>query len=235
MKKFIALMTIVFAVVLISGCGAEKDLKDPKDTLLYEMIGAYGGAENLSKLASYVSVWDIEVRVRPRKGKAINSVELPDKLRVELIYPKSSETRVINATKGFKSYNREPLKEVAGPRLDSMKLQLMRLYTPLVLQMKLNSITLSEAGGYRLLTLKEGSLTAIYHVNSATFTIDKVIGRLNMGGREMEFLTEYSDFKKVNGVLMHHRENKFAAGMNTAELFLKELKLNEKHADGVFK
>lgn len=230
MKKFIALMSITLAIAIISGCGQ----KDPKDLLFDEMIGAYGGLENLRKLNSYTSVWAMEVKVRPQKGKVVNFVDQNGRLRVELAYPNRAETRVVSGSKGYKGYNNEPLKEVRGPKLDSMKLQLMRLYTPLTLKNKAG-VTVTEGKGVKYITLKEGALTSIYYVNDITFRIEKVVGKLNMGGREMEFQTEYSDFKKVDGVLMHHKENKFAAGMNTAELFLKEIKLSAKHGENLFK
>jgi hypothetical protein len=230
MKKLITLFSIVFAVALMSGCGE----KDPKAQLFDEMITAYGGAENLGKLDSYTSVWAMEVRVRPQKGKAINFVDQAGKLRVELIYPDRTETRVINGSRGYKGYNKAPLQAVSGPKFDSMKLQLMRLYTPLTLKNKAG-ISVTDGEGFKYITLKEGSLTSVYHVNAETFRIEKVVGKLNMGAREMEFQTEYSDFKKVDGVLMHHRENKFAAGMNTAELFLKDVKLSATHDENLFK
>lgn len=229
MKKFVMFLAFVFAVSIISGCGT----KDPKDQLLDNMIGAYGGTENLRKLDSYVSLWAMEVRVRPQKAKAVNFVDQAGRLRVELLYPNRLEKRVINGAKGYKGYNNEPLKEVSGPKLDSMKLQLMRLYTPLTLKNK-PGIKVTEGQGVKLITLKEGTLVTVYHVNATTFRIEKVVGTLDMGGRKMEFQTEYSDFKKVDGVLMHHRENKFAGGTNTAELFLKELKLSAKHDDTLF-
>ncbi len=230
MKKFTALMSIIIAVAFISSCGP----KDPKDQLFVEMIGAYGGEENLKKLDSYISVWAMEVRVRPQKGKVVSFVDQSGKLRVELMFPNRLEKRVLNGSKGYKGYNNDPLEEVKGPKLDSMKLQMIRLYSPLTLKGK-SGISVTEGKGVKLITLKEGTLTSIYHVNAITFRIEKVVGRFDMGGRQMEFQTEYSDFKKVDGVLMHHRENKFAAGMNTAELFLKDIKLSVKHGEDVFK
>lgn len=230
MKKLIMFLTIVFAVSFISGCG----VKDPKDQLFDEMIGAYGGLENLKKLDSYISVWDMEVRVRPQKGKAINFIDQAGKLRVELTYPDKTETRLVVGSKGYKGFNKGPLEEVTGPRLDSMKLQMMRLYSPLTLKNKAG-VVVTEGNGVKYITLKEGTITSVYHVNATTFMIEKVVGKLKMGPREMEFQTEYSDFKKVDGVLIHHRENKFAGGTNTAELFLKDVKLSVKHDANVFK
>ncbi|MBE9531390.1 MAG: hypothetical protein IME98_01125 [Proteobacteria bacterium] len=229
MKKLVALMSIILAVAFITSCGS----KDPKDLLLDEMIGAYGGLENLKKLDSYTSVWAMEVKVRPQKGKVVTFVEQSGKLRVELLYPNRLEKRVLNGAKGYRAYNNDPLTEVSGPKLDSMKLQMMRLYSPLTLKNKAD-IVVTEGEGVMYITLKEGALTSVYHVNATTFRIEKVVGNFKMGPRDMEFQTEYSDFKKVDGVLMHHKENKFAAGMNTAELFLKDVKLQAKHGEEVF-
>jgi hypothetical protein len=44
-----------------------------------------------------------------------------------------------------------------------------------------------------------------------------------VNGTEMRFLTEYSDFRWVEGVLIHHRENKYAGSVNTAKLKLRRI------------
>ena len=68
MKKFIMFLAFVFALSFVSGCGQ----KDSADSIFDKMIEAYGGLENLKKLDSYISVWQMEVRVRPAKGKVVN-------------------------------------------------------------------------------------------------------------------------------------------------------------------
>ena len=226
LKKALAFIALSLVVIFMSGCTQPKDPKAVVEALLADMITEYGGVENLKKLDSYVSLWEIQVQVRPQTGKAIHFVQMPDKLRVELDYGDSGEIRFLNGSKGYKGYGKGELKEVRGPQLDSMKLQLMRLFTPLELKRRSAKLQLSEADGVKLITLKESGLTAVYHVNPATLRIDKVVGKLDMGGRQMEFVTEYTDFKKVEGVLMHHKENKFAAGTNTALLFLKGVKFD---------
>ena len=144
MKKVTALISIIIAVAFISSCGP----KDPADQLFIKMIGAYGGEENLKKLDSYISVWAMEVRVRPQKGKAVNFVDQTGKLRVELTYPNRTETRVDKRLQGdIREIIKDPLQEVTGPRLDSMKLQLMRLYTPLTLKNKAGRCQLPKARG----------------------------------------------------------------------------------------
>jgi hypothetical protein len=210
----------------------------PVGAFIDKMIEAYGGRDNLAKLNSYVSIWEMDAVARAESGRATNYVELPNKLRVELEYPAKREARVLNSGSGYKTYDDSPAEPADGPRLDSMKLQLIRLYTPLVLSNILafapDAITLSEDGGYSLLTLTAGRLSAIYFVNPASLMIEKVITRLDMSGQIMEFITEYSDIRPEGGVLMHHMENKFAGGVNTAKLYLREIRLSEKHDARVF-
>ena len=42
-------------------------------------------------------------------------------------------------------------------------------------------------------------------------------------GLEMRFLTEYSDFEIIEGVLVHQSENKYAGEVNTAKLRLRRI------------
>jgi hypothetical protein len=52
------------------------------------------------------------------------------------------------------------------------------------------------------------------------------VGTLEIKGSEMQFLTEYSDFKFVDGALIHQKENKYAGGVNTAMLQLRRITFN---------
>ncbi len=223
-------------VLALAGCGQSEKAVDPVDALLDDMIGVYGGAENLKKLNSYESIWDMNVKVRPEKGEAVVRVAQPDKLRVDLNYPNKSESRVVNGSTGFKVYNGNARQDTVGPMLNAMKLQVMRLYTPLVLkELKMTrTITLEKAEGYDILTLAEEGLTSSYFVNHETKHIERVVGTLNMGGRDMAFRTDYADFKVVDGVLMHHSEDKYAGGVNTAFLTLKWLKAGVEHTPETF-
>ena len=73
-----------------------------------------------------------------------------------------------------------------------------------------------------------------YLVNTSNWRIEKVVGSLAMKGGEMRFLTEYSDFTFRDGVLVHERENKFAAGVNTAVLRLRQITLDTNLEDTDF-
>jgi hypothetical protein len=117
---------------------------------------------------------------------------------------------------------------------DAMRLQLMRLYTPLTLRDRVDALGVSSSEDYIVLTLREHGLLTEYFVNSETWRIEKTVGTLHIRGMEMQFVTEYSEFAMVDGVLMHHRENKFAGGTNTAVLKLRNIEFGVKFDDEIF-
>jgi hypothetical protein len=84
------------------------------------------------------------------------------------------------------------------------------------------------------LILDENGVQAIYLVNQEIWRIEKVAGVLKINGAEMRFLTEYSDFKFVDGALVHQKENKFAGGINTAKLQLRRITFNAQLDEGSF-
>jgi hypothetical protein len=230
--KTIPVAILAIFVCLGSGCSYQLD---PVSELLDEMVAEYGGGKNLEKLNFHRSVWDLEALMRGDVGTDTRYVVLPARLRVELRYSKSTEIRVLNGDQAFRSFNDSPAQIASGPRLDSMKLQMMRLYTPLTLLERKGDLSLTEDGTYKLLTLTDGTRKVQYFVNPKTLRIEKVAGQLGVEGQVMEFLTEYSDFRKVDGVLMPHKEVKYAGGFNTAVLTLKEVALNEKFDEGIFR
>jgi hypothetical protein len=230
--RTIAVAFLSVFVCLAPGC---KSQLDPVGELFKEMVDEYGGVKNLEKLNSHSSVWDLKALMRGDAGTDTRYVMLPERLRVEFRYSRSTEFRILNGEEGYSSRNGSPAQSASGPRLDSMKLQLMRRYTPLTLLERKGDLSIGEGDSYKLLTLKDGTLTTRYFVNPQTSRVEKVTGQLEVKGRVMEFLTEYSDFRKVEGVLMPHKEVKYAGGFNTAVLTLKEVRLNEKFEERVFK
>ncbi len=117
---------------------------------------------------------------------------------------------------------------------DAMRLQLMRLYTPLALRDRIDSLGVSSSEDYVVLTLREHGLLTEYFVNSATWRIEKTVGTLHTRGMGMQFVTEYSEFALLDGVLVHHRENKFAGDTNTAVLKLRSIEFGVEFDDETF-
>ncbi len=234
MKSLSLLTCSVFLLVLsaaLYGCSGSGSA----DGVVSAMVKAYGGEENLKKINSYSQLWEMDALAKQDTGNDVRYIEQPGKLRVELFYSKGpAEQRIINNTKGYNSLQGGSQNEAKGPQLSAMKIQRARMYSPLTLKNKVESLTLSKEEGYNILSLKEGEITTNYYVNAETNLIDKVVGSMAMGGQNMEFITEYSDYKAVEGVLVAHKENKFAMGMNTAQNTLKDIRLSVVHKDGSF-
>jgi hypothetical protein len=212
------MLSLLFALSL-PGLTLASDVQ----TILDQLITSYGGEENLAKMDSMIQEWDMVAVMSKRQGTDIRSIQAPNKLRVDLHYPNKSETRILNGDNAYAIFGDATPEAVTGIQKDAMRLQLMRLYSPLMLRNKIRSVSLIEEGDLLALSLVESGVHAHYMVNKENWRIEKVAGTVTMNGNAVQFLTEYSDFAVVEGVLIHHSENKFAGGMNTAKLQLRKV------------
>ena len=224
------LIVTLFLGAPVQVCSQPSDVQ----TVLDQLVQTYGGESNLRKMDSMVQEWDMTALMGNRQGTDTRSIRAPDQLRVDLSYPKKTETRVLNGDSAFVIFEGTEPKQVSGMQRDAMRLQLMRLYSPLMLRNKIDSVSLIEEGGMMALSLVENGVHVYYMINKENWHIEKVAGSLLMNGNEIQFLTEYSDFKTIEGVLMHQKENKFASGMNTAVLQLRKVTFDAKIEDRQF-
>jgi len=203
-------------------------------SVLDQLVRHYGGEKNLRKMDSMIQEWDLTALMGNRSGTDTRSFRAPSHLRVDLTYPQKSETRILSGDSAFVVFAGAAPEEVFGMQRDAMRLQLMRLYSPLILRDKLDSVRLTEDGDLMALSLVENGLHVHYMINKENWQIEKVAGSLPVNGKEMQFLTVYSDFKVVDGVLMHQSENKYAGGVNTAALKLRSVTFDASFGDDVF-
>ena len=222
---------VVFGMFVSAPIGLHAE---PLADVLENMITAYGGEENVRKLDHMVQEWDLLALMRNKQGTDRRSIKLPRQLKVELTYPDKQETRVLDDDAGYAVFDdREPA-VASDMQRAAMQLQLMRFYSPLTLRERIDSLELSEADEHLTLTLREASLQADYVVDTETWYIVKVVGTLAVNGATMQFMTEYAEFAKVDGVVIHHRENKFVGATNTAVLRLRHVELDVDFGDDEF-
>jgi len=227
----IRLQLVVLGIVVLAPVGVRAE---PIADVLQQMIEAYGGEENVRKLDSVVQEWDLLALTRNQQGTDKRSIHLPAQLKVELTYPDKLETRILDGNAGYAIFDdREPA-AASDMQRSAMQLQLMRFYTPLTLRDRIDALSLSNGDGYLALTLREDGLQAEYFVDTKTWHIVKVVGTLAINGATMQFVTEYSEFAKVDGVLVHHRENKFVGHTNTAVLRLRRVEMGVEFSDDEF-
>lgn len=225
---------IACLVLLLTLPGVASAQSDLLVTTLDQMVDAYGGEDNLRKLDHMVQEWDIVALMSKRHGTDRRSIIVPDRLKVELTYPTKTETRLLRGATGFVIFGDKPASTAKDPQTAAMRLQLMRLYSPLALRDRIALMHVSADNEQLVLTLWENELRADYHVNRENWRIEKVVGALIIGGGEMNFVTEYSDFDWVDGVLVHKRENKFAGNVNTAILQLRNIEFGVAFDDDTF-
>ncbi len=229
MKARLILVLLGLGICVPTIAGAA-DINDA----LEKLVEVYGGEENLRKLDTMVQEWDLLALTSNRPGNDKRTIDYSGRLKVELTYPDKQEIRILDGDVGIAIFQGRPAAIASEMQRSAMRLQLMRLYSPLALRDRAASLDLDESGDELVLTLREHGLVTQYYVNPETWHIDKVIGPLNINGGAMQFVTEYSEFAMVEGVLVHHRENKFAGGTNTAVLKLKRIEFGMEFDDEEF-
>ena len=197
-----------------------------RDAVLDKLVEAYGGEQNLRRMEHVVQEWDMVALMSKRHGTDVRHISIPGQLQVVLTYPQKVERRMLAGDQGRVSFNGGQTYPATEPQRDAMRLQLMRLYSPLALRDRISDLELTAEGGLLALSLLDGELRVDYLVNQEEWRIEKVVGTLVINGGEMRFLTEYSDFAFVEGVLVHRKENKFAGNVNTAVLTLKNIRFD---------
>ena len=213
--------SIFFIILFLTGTAYAKELSTK--AVINKMIESYGGEEKLLQLNNYKQIWNVEFMNSDKSGFDNRSVTMPYNLRTEIVYPDKTEVRILTKDSAVKIFADKTI-EARGPMLDAMRLQLMRLFHPLELKNRLKDLTMTQNSRQYILALKNGSVAVEYIISKKNYLIEKVIGRLQIGPQQMEFLTRYEDYKSVHGVLIPHKEVKFVGSMNTAIMVLKEVK-----------
>lgn len=213
--------SILAAMLLLTSLNASDTALEK---VLNKMVDVYGGEENIAKMNDYEQVWLVEAKAGNKNGTDHRVVSLPGSLRTELTYPDKKETRLLVDGHGTKEFGGTKV-EAKGPMLDAMKLQLMRLYNPLILKNRAKNIELGSDDANHILTLKDGTLETKYFVSKREYMIEKVVGKLSVGAQSMEFVTLYKDYEKKEGAMLPTTETKYAGSVNTAVMKLQAMKL----------
>ncbi len=196
--------------------------------LLERCFAAYGGLPLLERYAARLEEGRVELSpdnpLRPGgSGRVTRTWERPARLRVEIAYQRGDpEVRVLDGARGWRDGQ-----EVTGsPPYLAMVLQAARLDLPYLLasrRLQLEDRGTVKRGGksLRALAVPLGEdLTLTAEIDPATGRILRSSGRMAMGGGATEFVAIYSDFRRVQGLLVPFREENWASGMRTGETVL---------------
>lgn len=214
MKRIINILLVTLFLVSVLNA---KELN--KGSIIDDMIHAYGGEEKLLQLLNYKQTWDIEFMISDDSGVDKREVIMPYYFRTEIIYPNRTEVRILNKNDAKKIFSGQ-VTPIKGPMLNAVKLQLMRLYSPLILKNELKNLSITQNSKQYIFELTKENMKVEYIVSKRTLLIEKTIGRLQMGPKQMEFLTKYDEYKPIKGVMVAHKETKYVGSMNTAIMTL---------------
>jgi hypothetical protein len=200
-------------------------------------VAAYGGKAALARAAAVVHEGTVTSIMHPGvTGRIGRAYARPGKLRVELAYPgEPGEIRVLDGSHGWRDGA-----EAAGPPLVAMMLQAARLDLPALLDAWIARVkergTLEQDGKkLRVLALE---IAPGLEVEAA---LDPATGRIlrsrgaSTAGQKVEFVTTYSDFRTVDGVLVPFREGNWANGKTTGETVLERVAFVPGHPDEMFR
>jgi len=217
------LFTFTFAL-------AESASAEDVPALLRRTVEAYGGTEALARVVAVRERGEVRPRQRHpgEVGRVLRVFQGAERLRVEIEYSAGArEVRLLDGSRGWRDGV-----AVSGPLLDSMAIQAARLALPRLLQeqsgalIDRGSVTRGEAPRRQLELPLGGARALVVEIDPDTGRILRSVGRLAMGdGGAMEFVTEYDDFRDVDGVVFAFRERNFAGGVETAETVLESVEL----------
>jgi hypothetical protein len=224
------------------GLYAEEPSDDTRTiTLTTErMFAAYGGKEVIEGVHSLYAKGKIEAFMRNDRGTYELYFKRGKKLRVETRYGHSSETRILNGDRGYRSADALPPEEVFGPQFVSMVYQYKHiniLYDLLHGEYRIRPAGRSVVRGcdadvFRL-TDKEGAVMDVY-VDAYTFFIMKVIAYFSGDHKQIDLSVEFADFRKVGDLVLPFKITNYAGGLRVAETAIEKYSLNPDIADSLF-
>jgi hypothetical protein len=174
------------------------------DDLVAKVMTAYGGTAAWSKVTAFRETGTVTPATRPGEGKLTREWQRPDRLRVEIVYPASTEVRIVDGDHGTQNG-----KEAVGMGLEAMRLQAARLSLPALLIEKRQA--LRDLGNHKIEIPMSTTISMVVEIDPTSGHIIKSTGK----GAGIEFSTDYSDFRTVDGLLFAFREENSAQGTRT--------------------
>jgi hypothetical protein len=233
-RSLAALSSLVALSVAAAALAAEPSSPRPgaagrasRSALVARCVEAYGGKKAVARLARSRTEGSVTSLLHPgQPGRIARLYQRSGKLRVEIAFPGAPvEVRVLDGGRGWRFGE-----EVGGPFLASMILQAARLDLPALLaawEQKLEDHGTWEHEGraLRVLALEVApGVTVEAGIDPATGRILRSRGTA-AGAMPVEFVTTYSDFRKVDGVLVAFHEGNWANGSTTGETVLEKVEL----------
>jgi len=211
------------------------------ERLLEKVVGTYGGERALSRVVVLRETGRVGSKMRGVEGELLRVYRHPGDLRVEISYPgMEREVRVLSGKNGWRQG-----RPVSGPPFEAMVLQAARLALPRNLLAAAGNIedlgtVQRERKVLRALSFPlGGGMSMRVEIDPATGRILRSAGRSESGMGSMpggiEFVTEYEDFREIDGVLFPFRERNIAMGYHTGDTVLTRIEIQSAAPEGSFR
>lgn len=207
--------------------------------LVDKIIEAYGGREAVQDVRSVYAKGTIKAFVLDDSGSYVRYFERGMMLRVNIMYTRSTEERILNGTRGYESSGRG-FSQVTGARYLAMLYQYKQLDLPYGLLKDENKLTYegeADVNGIRTRVLglqsPEGPPMKVY-VDAERYLIIKVSGIFEMGPTTMVLSAEFSDFRETGGTMMPYRITNYAGGQKIAETTIELCEVNGSIDENLF-
>jgi hypothetical protein len=207
--------------------------------LVARVVDAYGGDEVVRRHVAMVQEGEVtSVLNQDGPGHLTRIFQRPGRLRVTITYPGSDgqEQRVLDGRRAWRDGN-----DVSGtPSHRAMELQAARLDLPyLMLQARDQLVDGGEVvrDGRRLqiVTIPLSAASSVTaEIDLETALVVRSTTRMQLPQAGLEFVTEYSDHRKVDGTLVPFREVNHAQGRRTGTTVLQRTEFLREAPTGAF-
>jgi hypothetical protein len=207
--------------------------------LVSKIIDAYGGKKQLAKVVSISAEGHVKDFFSVDEGIYFRYMKRDRKLFVDIKYFRSTEKRILDGDKGYRG-TEEKVTEVKGLPYDAMVYQYNQLNLPYglvdgtfkVTYLRKENIGNTDAEVLKLED-KYGHDIEVY-LSPKDFLIHKVTGYFKMGQAKTSLSAEFTDFRKVEGILLPFKVINHADALKISETYIVKYTINPKINDSAY-
>ncbi len=239
---FCFLFCLFFITGPISDLSAEEGMDEARRiaSIIDKVIDVYGGKDAIKGIFSLHAKGKTDAFMLNDHGTYELYFKRGRKLLVETRYGRSSERRILNGDRGYRSTGTLPLEEVFGPRYHAIAYHykhLNMLHDLVKGTYQINSGGKSSVSGQKVEILrlrdKDGTIMDIC-VDEQSSLIIKVTGYFSAENKKIDLSAEFSDFRKAGGSLFPFRITNYAGTLKIAQTVIDSYTVNPDIADSFF-
>jgi hypothetical protein len=238
-RVHVAYVSLIAAIlVTLISCAHQPIQED--GSITDKIIAAYGGRERIANVMSVAAEGRIRASMRSEAGIYRRALRRDRRLFVNVLYGRSTERWLLDSTRGFRDTNGD-VEEVFGHRYHAIVDQYNELNLPFGLLD--NTFTITELGRAALRGTEVSILQLVdragnridAYVSTEDYLIIKCTSTFENGLQSLNLSSEFSDFRRVEGILFPFRIINYVQGDIINEITIRAYLLNAPIDDVQFK